>query len=346
LTLVLRSVIPGVVGLVMGGLAACTAPNPAYHIGDLTGGESGSTMPSSTPDAARPTDGRAADATGPQAACGLERPDIKDLVGVDSLAIDKAGNIYFTNDDGTTARIGKLPPKGAGANRQWLTIPRGLPNRGMAVDSARAVLYFTAGASPADLQAVDLAAATPRARIVYSGLVDPNDLAVGPDGNVYVSDQGDGQIYSFSPTGQRTKVTRTPLGVPAEYSGPAGLAFAADGTLVVGIKGDLPLFRLTLVGGMEMNRQAFGMVNEWANGLVYDERGRLYVALFNQTMPRDVVRLDSDTAAPVAVMKTGRFSSMAFGRGELNCHDLYVTEASPGAVVRRMTTDTRGQAIP
>jgi sugar lactone lactonase YvrE len=216
----------------------------------------------------------------------------------------------------------------------------------MAIDGARGVLYYTAGTPTAELQAVDLAAAAPKPRTVYRGLIDPNDVAVGPDGNVYVSDQGDGQIYSFTPAGQKTRVTRSPLGVPAEYSGPAGLAFAADGTLVVGIKGNVPLVRLTLAGGLEMVRASFGMVNEWVNGLAYDERGRLYVALFNQTETRDVVRLDSDTAVPVPVVKAGQFSTIAFGRGELDCHDLYVSDPAPGMVVRRMRTDTRGLATP
>jgi streptogramin lyase len=333
----------------MSALLACTAPNPAYRIEDPPRNDS-SGMTALVSDAGRPPDsGRPPDAgpvgQGGATGCGKEQPELKDLVAVDSLAIDTAGNIYFSNDDGTTARIGKLPPKGAAANKQWLTIATGLPTRGMAIDSTLGVLYYTAGTPTAELQAVDLNAAMPRPRTISRSLIDPNDLVVGPDGNIYVSDQGDSQIYSFTPAGQKTKVTAMDIGKRSDFTGPAGLAFGPDGKLAVGVKGNSPLLRLTLAGGTEMGRVTFGPVNDWVNGLVYDERGRLYVATFDQTMPKDVIRLDGDNAAPISYVKAGRFSSMAFGRGELDCKDLYVTDASAGVTVRRMTTDAPGLRV-
>jgi sugar lactone lactonase YvrE len=329
------------VALTLSALAACTGPNPAYRREDLPRHDS--TAPLS--DAGRPSDGAPAQIG--TSGCGMARPDLKDLVAVDSLAIDRAGNIYFSNDDGVTARIGKLAPTGAAANKQWLTVTTGLPIRGMAVDSKAGVLYYTTGTPTAELQAVDLNATTPMPRTVYRGLIDPNDVAVGFDGRVYVSDQGDSQIHSFTSTGDRTTVTGSAIGKRTDYTGPAGLAFALDGRLVVGVKGSVPLLRLSIgADGKETGRQSFGTVSEWANGVAIDERGRIYVALYDQSLTKDVVRLDSDAAAPVPVVKAGHFSSMAFGRGALDCHDLYVSDPSPGVVVRRVTMDAAGQAIP
>ena len=42
----------------------------------------------------------------------------------------------------------------------------------------------------------------------------------------------------------------------------------------------------------------------------------------------------------VEVARDGRFASMAFGRGALDCNDLYV--AVPSGAMRRLATDTPG----
>jgi streptogramin lyase len=268
-------------------------------------------------------------------------------VGVDAMAIDRQGNIYFSNDDGTHAWIGKLPPKGGAADKHWLPIPAGPPTRGMAIDDDRGVIYFTAGATTPELDAADLNRTPPTARTLYKGLTDPNDAALDVNGNVFVSDQGDGHVYSFTPAGKRTRVTTMPIGVSSVGSGPAGLVFAPDRTLVVGYKGGGQLLRISIdATGVEDRRATFGPVNDWVNGLAYDERGRLYLALFDTAAARDVVRLDSDDAAPVSVASGGHFSALAFGRGDLDCRDLYISDPFAGMAVRRIPTAYAGLSLP
>lgn len=334
------------IGLAMSGLLACTAANPAYRPEDLGRRDGGDGI-----DAGAPSSFKLGDAaTGPDAgaaACGKARPPLTDLVAVDSLAIDGHGNIYFSNDDGTHAWIGKLAPDATRADKHWLAIPLGLPTRGMAVDDARGLIYFTAGTSAPELQAADLAGNPPQPRTVAGGLIDPNDVAVAFDGRIYVSDQGDGQVYSFAPDGKRTKVTGQAIGVRNNGTGPAGIAFAPGGSLVIGYKGTGPLIRLFLGGdGIETRRDTFGPTNDWINGLAYDERGGLYLAIYDQMNLRDVVRIASDAAPPVPVATGGHFSAMAFGRGALYCTDLYITDPTPGMQVRRVPTDYAGLSLP
>jgi streptogramin lyase len=348
----------GLLAVCAGTLLSCTAPNPAYRPEQPRGADARDEQP----DASHASSGETGDAAGPDttgdawgpdvpaptaAGCGSARPPLTDLVGVDSMAIDARGSIYFNNDDGTLGWIGKLPPHGP-ADKHWLSLPLGPPTRGMAVDDVLGVIYFTAGvpgSGAVELQAADLTGA-PIARTLYKGLIDANDVAVDLNGNVYVSDQGDGHIYSFTPSGQRTKVTQTPVGMASNGTHPAGLAFAPDHTLVVGYKGHGKLVRLSIgANHVETHRGNFGPINDWVNGLAYDQRGRLYLALYDLVAPRDVVRLDADDAAPVTIVSGGHFSAMAFGRGELDCTDLYIADPDAGMVVRRVTTSYAGLSI-
>jgi sugar lactone lactonase YvrE len=345
---VLRSVMTGWIALA-GAVLACTAPNPAYHADRTSGPDAGEEEVDAGPDigpALRvPGDAAAPDVGTSSAVCGTARPPLDQLVAVDSLAIDGSGNIYFSNDDGTNAWVGKLAPDGT-LEKHWLTIPVGPPTRGMAIDDARGVIYFTTGAGAPELEAADLGDA-PVARMVYRGFTDPNDVAMGFDGDVYVSDQGDGQIYGITPaTKKRTKITTMPIGIASMGSGPAGLAFDPDHTLVVGYKGSGQLIRIRMDKGVESGRSTFGPLNDWVNALAYDDRGRLYLALFDLNAFRDVVRLDGDNASPVPIASGGHFSAMAFGRGALDCTDLYVADPAAGAAVRRFSTQYAGLSVP
>jgi hypothetical protein len=137
-----------------------------------------------------------------------------------------------------------------------------------------------------------------------------------------------------------------PIGIASMGSGPAGIAFDPDHSLVVGYKGGGQLIRVKLDSGVESSRITFGPLNDWVNGIAYDVRGRAYLALFDLNAFRDVVRVDGAGVAQVPVASGGHFSAMAFGRGALDCTDLYVSDPTAGMAVRRFTTDFAGLSIP
>jgi hypothetical protein len=106
------------------------------------------------------------------------------------------------------------------------------------------------------------------------------------------------------------------------------------GNLIVGLEQSGPIYRVTLgVGGLQTSRTAIAGWNGWANGLTYDRGGRLYVGIYSDTQPRNLVRLEPDGRV-TTIATNGRFSSIGFGRGVLDCRDLYVTD--PFAAMRRV----------
>jgi sugar lactone lactonase YvrE len=318
-------------------LLACTAPNPAYHLDDLPGPDH---QPPARPDGG-PADSSRSTGDGSAGTLGADSP-VFGITGVDSLAVDGDGTLYFDQNEGSSAWIGRRLPDGR-IQPHWVSVTEGNPTRGLALDGTHRKLYLTAAFAPAYLDVIDLDAAAPTTRIVAMGLSDPNDLALGPDGEVYVSEQSDRNIYRFTSAGARTLVTKSPIGdVPAD-SGPAGLAFGPDGWLYVGFKGTGKITRLRLTGGIEAQRLPYGTLVDWANGLAFDQKGRLYVALYGKDISRSVVRLDSDVAAPVTLLMGPWFSGIAFGRGALDPRQLFVAE--PMGPLHRLQTDTAGAPL-
>jgi len=62
----------------------------------------------------------------------------------------------------------------------------------------------------------------------------PTNLAVGPRGDLYVSDgYGNCRVHRFSPTGELERSWGTPGGGPGEFYLPHGIAVAADGRVFV-----------------------------------------------------------------------------------------------------------------
>jgi sugar lactone lactonase YvrE len=305
-----------------------------------------------TPDAADPADAISPDgsdsdggtggigSSGIASACGAEKPDISQLTEMDGLAIGKDGTIYFTRVGLPEAWVGRLRPRGGEPEPQWVRIPgSGMRLWGLALHGGGNRLYVASGANQAIYQ-VDLSVQPPEVGTLIDGLELPNDLAIDREGNVYYSERGDGKVYRVTAEGTRREVTPTPVG---NQNSPTALTFGPDGALYAGTFNG-PVVRIELVGGVEQRRAPYGLFDGRANGLIVDMAGRLYVGTFEYTNRAELVRIDDRETAPVQLQMGPHFSSMAFGRGALDCKDLYI--AMPVGPMRRLETDTPGGRQP
>jgi hypothetical protein len=271
-------------------------------------------------------------------ACGTAVVDVSSITKSDGVAIGDDGTLYFTAVDVVDGWIGRV--MGPSVQPRWLRIPGALNLRGVVIDHARQKLYVADDGLGAIL-AYDLPSPAATGVVVVSGLTGVNDLALDAAGTIYFS--GSQSIYRVV-QGQAVVISVDPVGDLAKDQGPGGLAFGADGSLIIGIRKGGPIIRLTLASGVEGGRTTFGSFDGWVNGLALDRSGRLYAGMYDLTVNTSVMRIEPDglTSAPVA--GGGRFASLAFGRGPLDCHDLYV--ANVGGAMVRVHTDTPGLALP
>jgi sugar lactone lactonase YvrE len=257
-------------------------------------------------------------------------------MNADGLAIDTDGTMYMLTDDSKNSYVGRLRP-GHALELKWLTVVASPTTWGLALDSARKRLYVLVVDGPGALIAFDDITGTPAGRQVVTGLSNPNDVVVDDNGTVFYSNQGDRYIYAVPASGgPAVRASKSPLGDPAMKQMPAAVTMDLDGNLIVGIEPGGPLYRVFIDGMLESSRTTVGTWMGWANGLTLDRYGRIYVGIYDDTNPREVVRLEADGS--VKTLATGgRFSSLAFGRGVLDCRDLYVTD--PYGPMRRIRVD-------
>jgi DNA-binding beta-propeller fold protein YncE len=78
----------------------------------------------------------------------------------------------------------------------------------------------------------------------------PQAVAVGPDGNVYVGDQGSHLVQVFAPDGTPLRDVGTPGTRPGELTAIAALGVAGDGTLLVADGGTNRVVRFDAGGGL------------------------------------------------------------------------------------------------
>ena len=267
------------------------------------------------------------------AGCGVGRANITGINNADGVVVDRDGVLYFLTDDATHSYVGRTPVNGV-PDVKWLRIDLSPTTWGLALDSDRQRLYISVVDGGGALVAFDNIKAMATGRTVVTGIGKANDLAVGPDGTVYYSEQNSRSIYSVGPAGgARRVISQSPLGDSALDQAPAGLGIAPDGNLLVGMEPSGPIYKLILSSGLETSRAPFNSWVGWANALTHDGQGRLYVSTYHDTSPRSVLRLESDGSV-TTLTSGGRFSSIAFGRGALDCRDLYV--ADPFGPMRRV----------
>lgn len=172
-------------------------------------------------------------------------------------------------------------------------------------------------------------------------LAMPNDVAVGPDGFIYLSDSCGGAVYRVDPeTGSIEEEVAFDV---ATEGGPNGLAFDTAGDLWVttenvvlfcGIEGDAfgaaaGLYKIPLEDGDFADRETmFTEVAQFGDGLVFDAEGNLYV-IFDHVYP--------ETASMIKVLPAGGtelvdfitvtdrlLANVIFGRGEYDEERLYI----------------------
>ncbi|HEY0715028.1 MAG TPA: hypothetical protein VGF45_20270 [Polyangia bacterium] len=274
------------------------------------------------------------------AGCGSSVLDISGIGPSDGLAMGDDGTLYYTSDDGVDGWIGRLA--GGTLTPKWLRVPnRGRVTTGLALDHARQRLYL-ADLTNSSILAYDLTAASPSAATVVTDAAGINDLALDATGTIYYSSQSTKHVHRV--VGNKSVVVTNAIVANVNEQAPAGLAFASDGQLLVGLRRGGAIVRLRLTGGMEQSRGTYGFFTGWANGLSFDTSGRLYVATYYSTMPGMVLRISANGMEGVQVASGATYASMAFGRGPVDCHDLYV--ASPTGPMQRIRTDTPGLPLP
>ena len=269
--------------------------------------------------------------------CGSERPDISGIVNANGLAIGMDGTIYFTQAAAPVGWVGRLRP-GMAVEARWVSIPDGAQLWGLAVDSMRQRLYV-ASASGHIIHQIALGGATPTLTPFTRDVDLPNKLAIGAGGVVYFADS-DTKVYRVMPSGDLYEASKT-FGNNAA----AGLAFTKTGDLLVGTLSNGGLYKLTIVGGNEGTRTPLGSFRGWTEAIALDENGRIYLSTHGATGAESrVIRLEADGSGPMPLLDGPAFRGLAFGRGALDCRDLYV--ASQSGPLRRITTDAYGLPLP
>jgi sugar lactone lactonase YvrE len=152
---------------------------------------------------------------------------------------------------------------------------------------------------------------------LVSGIVNPTSLALGPDGDLYVSSRFEGAVYRVKTDGSR-EVFATELGVAC------GLAFDADGVLFVGDRSGT-IFRVEPDG--TTRRFAALPPSIAAFHLAFGPDGALYVTAPTVNTYDHVYRVDRRGTVEVFYTGFGRPQGLAFDPGGV----LHVAEALAGA---------------
>ncbi|MCY3646860.1 MAG: hypothetical protein OXH07_07800 [Chloroflexi bacterium] len=148
-----------------------------------------------------------------------------------AIAVDRAGNLYVLNGDSATIR--RLSPEGHTSTVAWAVHPGGI-----AVDADGFVYYPADGVGD---RAVAIKKASPEGVVttvyesppfLHGGLLGHvADIALGPDGSVYLAEWSLDGLLRISPDGEASFVI--PPYYPDGPVQPRGLAVSPDGGLLV-----------------------------------------------------------------------------------------------------------------
>ena len=149
-----------------------------------------------------------------------------------------------------------------------------------------------------------------------TGLVNPTSMAVGPEGDLYVSSRFEGIVYRVMADGMIAPFA-TDLGVPC------GLAFDREGTLFVGDRSGT-IFRVDRAGQTTTHASVPSSVAAFHLAFGPDEA--LYVTAPTLSPYDSVFKIERDGAVTIRHSGFGRPQGIAFDRHG----DLFVVEALAG----------------
>jgi len=165
-----------------------------------------------------------------------------------------------------------------------------------------------------------------------SGVVNATSMAVDPSGHLYVSSRFEGTVYRLTREGE-ARPFATDLGVAC------GLAFAPDGTLLVGDRSGT-IFKVDKAG----HASAFASLppSVAAFHLALGPDGSLYVSGPTLSPYDAVYRVDPDGAVTTRAGQFGRPQGLAFDAAG----DLFVVEALAGqSGLYRLTEDGEPELV-
>jgi sugar lactone lactonase YvrE len=247
------------------------------------------------------------------------------------MIIARDGTIYYSQ----SRAVGRLAPGGSPENG-WVSLGGSAGTVwGMALDAANETLYV-GSPSAGTIFSIDLTAATPTSEPFVTGAGAPNGLTIGPDGALYYSDFGGSRVMRVEASGGTpTRVTTTNI------ASANGVAFDADGTLLVCSYSSGTLFRLTLTAGAETARDTVATGLGSPDGVAVDANGDYWVTDNSGAL----VFVPAAGGTPMRrLMGVANAASVDFGAGPLNCEDIYI--ASGGQLRRYEETGVAGAAVP
>lgn len=260
--------------------------------------------------------------------CGTDVIDVASVRGTEGIAIASDGTLYYSQP----GFVGRLLPGGI-PEPSWVALPGAGTVWGVVIRDD-GMLFAGSPTGAGTVFAVDTTAMTPTADVLFPGAGSANGLTIGPDDALYYGDFGGGRVYRVSDAGERTEVTASPV------NRANGIFFDDDGTLLVLAYSDAEVWRLTVdAGPVETGRNLVHSVPGAAlDGIARDELGRYYLS---DNRNGRLLRYDATFAnEEVILVGVGAAANIAFGKGALGCHDVYV--ASSGDL-GRFAGDARGR---
>jgi gluconolactonase len=164
--------------------------------------------------------------------------------------------------------------------------------------------------------------------------VAPNDLCLGPDGRLYVTDptrrpeMDDGRIWAVE-----VETGDAELLVSVDWY-PNGIGFGPDGALYVARTGEHQIVRFPSASRPLGAPEVFCELGDaWPDGFAWDAQGRMVVAAVGRNGARGTLRVhDGDGALvdTIAPGPGGHYTNLAITSDRL----IYVTDADGGQVLR------------